>query len=105
MPQNTDAAATHQLSVTLGARLDTLNSHLDQLNIRTADATLHLELVGNNIDAAADKLDKLNATIREAGQSSERLALALNWLTAVAGGVAFLGVVVAALALWHHWGG
>lgn len=77
------ASATARMSTELGIRLDRLRV---------------------TVEAATNQLQQLNSNIQDASQSSKRLALALNWLTAVAGVVAFLGVVVAALALWRSWG-
>jgi len=49
------------------------------------------------------RLDQLNSNISHASASSERLARALNRLTAIGAGVALLGVVVAAIEMAHHW--
>ena len=104
MPQHTDAAATHQLDVTLGERLATLNGHLGKLNARVSAASDKLGQLGDSINAATHELKTLNATVLDASKASERLARALNWLTAVGAVAALAGAVVAIIAMAHHWG-
>lgn len=63
-------------------------SGIDSIYVRELQTELR------NITGA---LDHLNANIQAASVSSGKLARALNWLTGV-------GALVAALALWRHWG-
>jgi CHASE3 domain sensor protein len=75
-----------------------------QATLATGAGTNHqLGKLNGHIREVSGKLDQLNASIQAASASSERLARALNWLTAVGAGVALLGVIVAAVEIAHHW--
>jgi hypothetical protein len=57
-----------------------------------------MQLTGLN-----DKLAQLNSNLTAASASTERLSLALNWLTGLGAVVGFLGVIVAAVEVLHRW--
>ena len=68
-----------------------------------AGTNQQLGRLNEHIEEVNGKLDQLSADIQGASASSERLALALNWLTAVGAVVAVLGVIVAVVEMAHHW--
>ena len=70
-----------------------------------AGTNKQLGILNEHIEIVNGKLDQLSADIQAASASSERLARALNWLTAVGAGVALLGVIVAVIEMAHRWSG
>lgn len=71
---------------------------------RQTDALIQgLTPLNRSITDLNSKVDQLNANIQASSASTERLARALNWLTLAGAAVAFLGVIVAAVELAHHW--